>query len=155
MPHPSSSCHTLLPHVAPLFLMPHPSSSCHTLLPHAAPLFLMPHPSSSCHTLLPHAAPLFLMPHPSSSCHTPLPHVAPLFLMPHPQVIFPLEQNVQLLSMAVQAATRHGSGWSHSITEEDLIAAATDSDVIELMASRLLRRLGGEEGRTKEGEASS
>ena len=105
--------------------------------------------------LLRHATPLFLMPHPSSSCHTPLPHATPFFLMPLPQVIFPLEQNLQLLSMAVQAATRHGSGWSHSITEEDLIAAATDSDVIELMASRLLRRLGGEEGGAKEGEASS
>ena len=74
-----------------------------------------------------------------------------------PQVIFPLEQNIQLLSMALTqaAASQHGSGWSGSITAEDLIAAATDSDVIELMASHLLRRLGdGNTDAAKEGGAN-
>ena len=60
-------------------------------------------------------------------------------------MIFPLEQNVQLLSLAVQA-TQTGSGRSLSVTNEDLIAVATDSDVIELMADRLLTRLGAKEG---------
>ena len=47
--------------------------------------------------------------------------------------------------MAAQA-TQTGSGQSCAVTNEDLIAVATDSDVIELMASRLLKRLGTSEG---------
>lgn len=69
------------------------------------------------------------------------------------EVLFPLEQNLQLLTMAVQAA-QGGEELTCPITEEDLIAAATDSDVVEMMVSRLLGRLDAKMTRSKKGGAS-